>query len=96
MDDKLLRLPQVIEICGIRRTTIYTLEKRGLFPRRIALGATSAWVEREVRQWVAERIAQRDVAAPERVATGAKLREARKRARAQGAPPADRTAKAAA
>lgn len=79
--DRLLRLPEVISITGFKRTKIYELERAGKFPKRIPLGATSAWSEREVRAWVQERIAERDKAAAERKEAGARLVAARTKAR---------------
>jgi prophage regulatory protein len=44
---------------------IWRLEKRGEFPRRVPLGrARHGWVEDEIDDWIASRIAQRDAAAP--------------------------------
>lgn len=41
---------------------ILRLEKRGLFPRRVQIGENRvAWLLSEVEQWVAARVAQRDV-----------------------------------
>jgi prophage regulatory protein len=52
------RLPEVCHQTGLSRTHIYRLESKGRFPRRIRLTeATTAWVESEIQQWCAERIA---------------------------------------
>lgn len=60
----LLRLPDVERVAGIKRSTIYKMEGDGQFPRRVPLGGRMvAWVESEVRGWVAERIAERDAMA---------------------------------
>ena len=38
------------------------LEKAGLFPKRVRLGpARVGWIEQEVLDWLARRIAERDV-----------------------------------
>lgn len=43
---------------------ILRLEKRGLFPRRLQLGANRvAWLLGEVEQWITMRIAERDATA---------------------------------
>jgi prophage regulatory protein len=56
---KLLRLPAVEERCGLRKTAIYDLVKRGKFPAPIRLTErTSAWSSQAVDGWIAERIAQ--------------------------------------
>ena len=55
----LLRLPQVIERVGLRRTAIYDAVKLGTFPQPIKLGRRcTAWSSSEIDRWVAERIAQ--------------------------------------
>lgn len=58
---RLLRLEQVGEITGLRRSMVYQLEAEGGFPRRVKLAARAVgWVESEVRAWIAARIATRD------------------------------------
>jgi prophage regulatory protein len=40
---------------------IMRLEKKGLFPRRIQVGANRvAWLQSEVEQWIAKRVRERD------------------------------------
>jgi prophage regulatory protein len=47
---------QVIRITGLSRDTIDRLEKKGLFPRRIALSARRiCWDLQEVEAWDQER-----------------------------------------
>jgi prophage regulatory protein len=54
---RLLRLPQVIELVGLRRAAIYKLQSEGRFPRRVKLGVRAVgWVEAEIQEWLAERI----------------------------------------
>lgn len=54
---KLLRLPQVMEMTGLRKTKIYELHAQGAFPRRIQITAHSVgWVEAEVQAWLARRV----------------------------------------
>lgn len=58
---RLLRLHQVGEITGLRRSMIYQLEADGNFPRRVKLAARAVgWVESEIRAWIAARIIIRD------------------------------------
>jgi prophage regulatory protein len=55
---KLLRLPQVMEMTGLRKTKIYELHAEGAFPRRVRITAGSVgWVEAEVQAWLALRVA---------------------------------------
>jgi prophage regulatory protein len=62
--ERLLRRPDVEILTGLSRSGIYDNMARGLFPKPVSLGPKCvAWVELEVRQWIAERIAARDQAA---------------------------------
>lgn len=55
--ERLLRLPDVEAISGLKRATIYREAQRGNFPKPLKLTArASAWQESEVRQWIARRI----------------------------------------
>lgn len=55
---RFLRLRAVCAQTGLSRSQIYRLEGLGKFPRRVKLGdLASAWVESEVAQWCADRIA---------------------------------------
>jgi prophage regulatory protein len=52
-----LRLPQVCEITGVKRSMIYQMEAEHRFPRRIKIDARAVgWLEAEVREWVVKRI----------------------------------------
>ena len=56
---RILRLNQVLEVTGLGRSFIYQLQAQDLFPRRIKIGVRAVgWIESEVHQWVARRIAQ--------------------------------------
>ena len=55
--DRLLRLPDVSDIVGIRKSTIYALMKEGKFPKCIYVTSkTVAWPESAVLAWVNDRI----------------------------------------
>ena len=57
MTDTFLRLPAVKKRTGFGRSHIYSLMKKGKFPRQIYLGPQSvAWLESEVSDWMEERI----------------------------------------
>ncbi len=59
---RLLRLADVMQLTGLRRTTLYSLQARGEFPLRVVISAnTVAWVEAEVQQWLAQRSSARSV-----------------------------------
>ena len=56
---RFLRLPEVRRITGLSRSQIYRLQAAGQFPHHVKLGASaSAWVDTEVVQWQADRIAE--------------------------------------
>lgn len=45
---KLLRLREVCEKVGFKRTSVYNMVKEGLFPPPIKRGRASLWVEEEI------------------------------------------------
>ena len=60
---RILKLPQVEEVTGLRRDSIYRLAREGKFPRPIKLSEkSSGWIEHEVQAFLDERIAERDAA----------------------------------
>jgi prophage regulatory protein len=63
--ERFLRRSEVIEVTGLRTSSIYEGIKAGTFPKPVKLNPDSrrsavAWLESEVRQWQATRIAARD------------------------------------
>jgi prophage regulatory protein len=55
--ERLLRLPQVEALVGLRKSAIYAGVKNGTFPAPIALSIRSrAWPESLIQAWIAERI----------------------------------------
>ena len=56
--ERFIRLPEVMHLCGLSRSTIYDLISRDAFPQQISLGGKNvAWVQSEVSAWMAARIA---------------------------------------
>ena len=56
---RVLRLPQVCAVTGLKRSMIYQLESQQRFPHRIRIGIRAVgWIEHEVCTWVATRIAE--------------------------------------
>ena len=54
--EAVLRLPQVRQITGLGRSSIYAMEANQNFPRRLKLGPRSVgWLESEVLAWVLTR-----------------------------------------
>jgi prophage regulatory protein len=50
---QLLRLKQVEEKTGLKRSQIYLYMKEGTFPRSIKIGPASvAWLESEIDEWI--------------------------------------------
>ncbi len=57
-NERALRLKQVCQLTGLGRSMIYQMQAEGRFPQRIKLGERAVgWLESEVREWLATRIA---------------------------------------
>lgn len=55
LNDRLLKLEQVLEIAGLSKAMIYRLVREGKFPKPCKPGGIATrWVESEVREWRAE------------------------------------------
>lgn len=55
--DRLLRLPDVQAITGLRRSAIYQAMKEHRFPQCVKLGPrAAAWPESEIQAWIAAKI----------------------------------------
>jgi len=69
--DRLIRLPTVLELTGLGKTTIYQLQKIGSFPHSISVTKFAVrWMESEVLAWIAEqsnarKANQSDISDPE-------------------------------
>ena len=54
--NSLLRLPDVMELTGLSRSSVYRLEAAGDFPKRVRLSErATAWREEELLEWVDSR-----------------------------------------
>ena len=62
MTEKFLRLPAVMELTGLGRSTIYEKIKEGTFPRPVHPTGqkASAWLESEIVELQQRRIAERE------------------------------------
>jgi len=59
-NSRLLRLPDVISLTGLPRSTIYLKVKNKEFPTQINIGSRSvAWIESEVHEWINQSINKR-------------------------------------
>ncbi|MBB3221723.1 helix-turn-helix transcriptional regulator [Pseudoduganella umbonata] len=55
----LIRLKEVIRICGLSRSSVYEAIKTGQFPRPVAIGGRArAWIRHEVENWMGQKIRQ--------------------------------------
>lgn len=58
---RFLRLPDVKRMTGLSRSGIYAMCANGAFPKPVKLSErSSAWVESEIADWLATRVAERD------------------------------------
>ena len=56
MTDRHIRRPEVQNLTGLSRSTIYDLMAKGTFPRPVRLTAKAvAWPERAIAEWLAQR-----------------------------------------
>ncbi len=53
---KILRVHDVTRVTGLSRTTLWRLERRGEFPRRLRLSQNSCgWLAKEIEDWLLSR-----------------------------------------
>ena len=58
---RLIRLDEVMAICGKSRSGVYDAIKKGRFPKPVKLDCrSSAWLKSEVEQWARDCIVARD------------------------------------
>ncbi len=63
---RLLRVKQVSERIGLSKSRIYGLVTEGLFPAPVRLNpsvsrSATAWLDAEIDEWIAARVAERDL-----------------------------------
>lgn len=57
MSTKILRLPEVLNRVGLKRSALYELIEVGGFPRQVKLGMRSVgWLESSVDAWIKARV----------------------------------------
>lgn len=55
---KILKMPQVSEVTGLSKSSIYELIRDGKFPKQIKLSVRSVgWLESDIDSWLDARIA---------------------------------------
>lgn len=61
--DRLLRLPDVEQLTGCKKSTVYGLMAAGKFPKNVKLTRRlSVWRESDVQRWIGEQSAENVVA----------------------------------
>ncbi|HEY8102694.1 MAG TPA: AlpA family transcriptional regulator [Burkholderiaceae bacterium] len=54
---RLIRLPQVLALCGMSRSCVYDSIKKGTFPAPVKLSVrSSAWIHSEIVAWADARV----------------------------------------
>jgi prophage regulatory protein len=54
--DRMIKLPEVMSMTGLSRSSIYLLIKKGNFPSQIKLSTrSSGWLWREINGWLESR-----------------------------------------
>jgi prophage regulatory protein len=57
MATKILRLPDVLQHCGLSRSSLYAQVAEGKFPKPVKISTRSVgWVESDLNDWVQSRI----------------------------------------
>ena len=57
---KILFKREISEITRLSHNALWRMEQKNMFPRRIKIGQQRvAWIESEVREWLAARMAER-------------------------------------
>ncbi|API87537.1 helix-turn-helix transcriptional regulator [Francisella uliginis] len=60
MNNKILRLKQVVEMTGTSKTTIYRWINAGTFPKPINLSHVSVgWLEADINDWIQSKVEAR-------------------------------------
>lgn len=59
MSHRILRLPEVIQLTGLSRSSIYLRMTNHEFPESVSLGGRAVgWLEQDVDEWIVKRIDQ--------------------------------------
>lgn len=63
-DMAILRLPEVKQLVGLGKSSIYRMMDEGHFPRRVSLGSRAiGWRAGDVRAWLQSRMERREAPA---------------------------------
>ncbi|EKO3838460.1 DNA-binding protein [Vibrio harveyi] len=59
--NRMMRLKEVMHICGLSRASIYSFMEDGSFPQPVSLGARAiGWRYQDLQDWIHEKIQERD------------------------------------
>lgn len=62
-NDRIIRLPEVLEKVGLKKSAVYKLIKEGDFPKQVKLGKhASGWIEADVQAWIMKRAGRGEAA----------------------------------
>ena len=54
--NRIIRLPEVIKMTGLRRTSILSFAKDGSFPKPFKIGVKAVgWLESDINNWIEDR-----------------------------------------
>ena len=55
-DLRLMRLPEVLSVCGISRSLLYKMMSQGTFPQKVRINSRAVgWRECDIKLWLASR-----------------------------------------
>ena len=64
---RILRLPEVCQVTGLKRAMIYRLQQRKSFPQSVKITDHAVgWINAEVQAWLEQRVAARQLGAREK------------------------------
>ncbi|WP_417733410.1 helix-turn-helix transcriptional regulator [Roseovarius sp.] len=58
--DRLIRFSDGLTMLGLSKSTAYRMIKQGALPRPVKIGHLAFFSERELQDWIAEKLAERD------------------------------------
>jgi prophage regulatory protein len=56
--DRFIRLQDVEDIIGLKRSQIYKMISEGAFPRHLKIGCASRWSLRAVKAWMDQQVSE--------------------------------------
>jgi prophage regulatory protein len=60
MGERIIRKPELFNKIGLSDASVWRMEKKGTFPKRISLGGNSCgWLSTEIEAWLADKALNR-------------------------------------